>query len=400
MAYADKTIRFVVSSGVAAVAPNTVLAVGTNQMQDARPAGFGAGQWAATMFFQYTGGDFVPGFGAGGCFAMAGHGGHSAGDYQSVDASVFDFADYTWKYLPNTNGITHNPYQFTEADVDGSGDQALIGSSGACPPPSHTYRLHTGIGSSLYLPRIVYGLQSGNGGARAWRCALNYGAMTCTWSRETTNNANSQYVMPYDQEWITSFYDPLRARIWQFSGTFAQATSVATYRPGIDTAWSASNYSGLSGLAMQENAGLHGDLVYDSVRDCIWLLGADGQLYRMNLANPPAAMTWTAQSSTGLVSVGTTGTGSSRTKTRWHLYPSADGGDDCLYTHAHAGQSVLKKFDPVTRTFSLVTITNGPTMPSWDTGNPGHYSRFFYVPHRKCFAWIPGGASSVYLVRP
>ena len=224
--------------------------------------------------------------------------------------------------------------------------------------------------------------------------------MTCTWSRETTNNANSQYVMPYDQEWITSFYDPLRARIWQFSGTFAQATSVATYRPGIDTAWSASNYSGLSGLAMQENAGLHGDLVYDSVRDCIWLLGADGQLYRMNLANPPAAMTWTAQSSTGLVSVGTTGTGSSRTKTRWHLYPSADGGDDCLYTHAYAGQSVLKKFDPVTRTFSLVTIANGPTMPSWDTSNPGHYSRFFYVPYRKCFAWIPGGASSVYLVRP
>lgn len=399
MATARKTFRFVVNP-TAGVAANTTLAVGTNVMQAARPSGFSAGGWGSTMFNQYSGGAFVPGWGAAGCFAMAGHGGHNANSNNSADASIFDFNDDTWKYLPNTNGVTHSPYTFNEGDLDGTSNEALAGSGGACPPPSHTYRLHTGVGSALILPQIQYGLQSGNGGARAWQCALNHGSNTCTWSRLTSNNARDIRGQASGADYLHSLYDPLRGRIWFFSPLFAQENVVATFRPGIDSAFVGASYSGLSGTSMQQNGSIRGDMVLDTVRDCIWLFGANGQLYRMNLADPPTALTWVTQTSTGLATNGIAGTGASAYKLRWHLYPTADGGDGCFYTHAHAGQSILKKFDPASRVFSLVTIANGPTLPTWDTSNPGHYSRFFYVPYRRCFAWIPGSNASVYLVRP
>lgn len=401
MATSDKSINFVVStSGGAAVAANTVLAVGTNQQQAARPSGFTGGQWTTTHFYQYCGGAFVPGFGVGGAFAMAASGGHSANSNQSVDASIFDFADYTWKCLLNTNGVTHNPYMFDHADIGGAYD-ALNGTSDQCPPPCHNYRLLVGVGSTLILLHPQYGAHSAPGrGECAWRCTLNNDG-TCTWSRLTNNSLYSIWGgNSGDQEYLLGHYDPSRSRIWSFSPTFAQFSTLATFRPGVDTNYSGVSYSGLSGTGMQQSGSIRGHIVNDTTRDCFWCFGANGQLYRANRADPPAALTWTTQTSTGLATYAHTGTGTSAYKTTWHEYPVADGGDGCFYTHAHAGQSILKKFNPDTRVFSLVTIANGPTLPTWNTGYPGHYSRFIYVPYRKCFAWIPGGDSSVYLVRP
>jgi hypothetical protein len=131
MATADKTIRFVVSSSAAAIPPNTVQLVGTGSEQTAgaRPSGFSAAQWTSTVFYQYSGGCFVPGWGTHGCWAGVGHGGHAAGTNNNVDACIFDFADYSFKWLPNTNGVTHAPTMWTEAQTDGAPLYALSGTS-------------------------------------------------------------------------------------------------------------------------------------------------------------------------------------------------------------------------------------------------------------------------------
>jgi hypothetical protein len=94
------------------------------------------------------------------------------------------------------------------------------------------------------------------------------------------------------------------------------------------------------------------------------------------------------------------GTSGATTTVRWHEYPVADGGDGCFYTHSHAGQRILKRFNPSTLVIDTITITQSNAMPSWNTANPGHYSNFFYVPSRRCFALVPGNNQRVALIRP
>ena len=396
MAYADKTIRFVVGAS-AAVAANTTLAVGTNFAQDARPpSGYSAGEWGVALFRPYSGGAFVPGWGTHGAFAMFGHGGHS--DDGTVDGVLFDFADYTWKCLLNTNGAPHNHRAaWTPGETDGPPYYAISGTGGSVPPPYHTYRIPLGVGSDLVVPMLSYPLNPVTAAIGAWRCRLNYATQDCTWSRLTTDDVQSYYGLGGgDEEWTQAHYDPLRGRVWFPSRRFSETNTMPSFRPGTDSTWTTSSYSTIT-TAAQQNGSTRGNLILDTTRDCFWCLGANGTLYRMNLANPPAALTWTAQSSSGLATVITA---DGRQATRWHEYPVTDGGDGCFYTHTTPGVSRLAKFDPTTGAFSFETIDNGPTLPSWATAYPGHYSRFFYVPARKCFAWIPDFNLQVYLLRP
>ena len=107
---------------------------------------------------------------------------------------------------------------------------------------------------------------------------------------------------------------------------------------------------------------------------------------------------------------------------RWEEYPVADGGDGCFYTLTGAGppyeggtvplasaQELVKLTppsagDPLRGTwkFSTVPIRGGITAQYVVDPSAGahHFSRFFYVPALRCFAWIPNGSGPVELIKP
>jgi len=386
----------------AAIPPNTVQLIGVGGEQSARPAGFSAGQWTAAVFYQYCGGVFVPDWGAKGCWAGVGHGGHAAGSNNVVDACIFDFNDDTWKWLPNTNGITNNPTTWTEAQTDGSPYYALTGSSGQVPPPSHTYRIDVGVGTDLIAPWRQYGLESGGAGGGTWRCRLNYGNQNCTWSRisdASARNAWGTYANS-DQEWAMGHHDSVRQIVWAPAPTLVQSQSVGAFNPATSI-WTPSTMTGLPGTSAQQSGSDRGMPIMDSARSRIWYVGANNVLYYLPLANPGDSIPWQiASGATGIATFARTGTSGADDSTRWHEYPVSDGGDGCFYTHSHAGQRILKRFNPETLVFDTVTITQGDAMPSWNTSNPGHYSNFIYVPGKRCFAFVPGNNQRVALVRP
>lgn len=404
MATADKTIRFVVSSSAAAIPPNTVQLVGTGSEQTAgaRPSGFSAAQWTSTVFYQYSGGCFVPGWGTHGCWAGVGHGGHAAGTNNNVDACIFDFADYSFKWLPNTNGVTHAPTMWTEAQTDGAPLYALSGTSGQVPAPHHSYGIDVGINSDVFSPYRQYGLESNAAGAGTWRCRLNYATQDCTWSLVENGGARSAWGgwVNSDQDWMRSHVDSVRGLVWACPPTLVQSPAIASIDPVSGSSWTSGAMTGNPGDSAQQTGSIRGIPIMDSGRSRIWYIGANDVLYYLTLGNPGASVPWQiAAGATGFANA-RSGTSGATTTVRWHEYPVADGGDGCFYTHSHAGQRILKRFNPSTLVIDTVTITQGDAMPSWNTANPGHYSNFFYVPSRRCFALVPGNNQRVALIRP
>lgn len=380
------------------VAANTTMLVGTNDCEDARPSGYSAGEWGSALFRPYCGGVFVPGWGTHGAFVLAGHGGHT--DTGTVDVGLFDFADYTWKCLLNTNGAPHDHVGYwTAAETDGSPYYAVADTDGQCPPPHHSYRIDVGVGSAVISPLRAAILSLPLFPDGIWQCALNYSTQDCTWSRISDDYVEDYYGLGGgDEGWQQAHYDAVRGRVWFPCRRFGETNVLPSFRPGVDSGWSTQTYSGMA-TAAQQTSTMRGNLVLDTTRDCFWCFGANGQLYRMDLDDPPASLTWTTQTSTNLSTV-YLNDDDSFDRTRWHEYPEADGGDGCFYTYTAGGTSVLKKFDPETRVFSFKTIDNGPTMKDWESAQAGPYTRFFYVPSRKCFAWIPDPSSQVFLLRP
>lgn len=380
-----------------AVAASTVALVGTNTERSVMNAAWvsaGVGALTETLFGSYSGGTFVPGYGTHGCYAICGTGGHGP-SHDNVDAFIFDFADYTWRFLPNTNGVATHPSAYSLGECTQSAFGTEVTGS-VVPAPGHTYRIPIGVNSDVYMPVMQYQTTAAAGTDWLHRCRLNWSATapTCTWSRAATNATGLYWGASGDNEWYWSVYDAARDRLWML----ATLSSINRF-PNCDVAtgtWTTNSIpTGLGG------SGSGGSMIHDPVNDCLWMAPpGGGNLYRLNLSNAGVAMGgWTVQSFTDAAAM----RNAEFSQVRWHLYPAADGGDNCLYTYTSNGQNRLKKFDPATRTFSWVTIANGSSIPSWLTGSSGynyHYSRFCYVPSRRCFAFIAGNGQQVALLRP
>lgn len=394
MAYADKTIRFVVS-GAAAVAPNTVALVGTNSEDSVRPSSHSASQWQYSLFASWSGGCFVPGWSTHGAYVCAGTGGHGAPE--NYDAVLFDFADYTWKYLPNTNGVAANPAPLAPGSTTQSPYWEIPGTQ--VPAPAHVYQHQVGIGDSVYWTTNTFATTSAAGGSYLHRCQLNAN-LTCTWSRIATNAFNAAFpgFGTYGGgNFAASLYDSARNRLWFLNCMTHWVTTIPWLDLSSASAWGGTNLS----TATPEVSG-SGMLILDQDQDCIFAGVSNGQLYRLNLAGTPLTG-WSAVSSTNLVSVGMAGAGE-EVAVRWTQYPIADGGDGCFYSYRDNGSRQIVKFDSATRVFSNVTVASGPAIPRIGSAiypnQTQHFTRFCYVPARKCFAWIPGNGQQVALLRP
>lgn len=393
MAFADKTFRFVVSDP-AAVAANTVALVGTNNESVVRPASHSTTQWQYSLFASWSGGAFVPGWGTHGAYVCAGTGGHGAPE--NYDAILFDFGDYTWKYLPNTNGVAANPAPLAPGSTTQSPYWEIPGTQ--VPAPAHVYQHQIGVGNSVFWVSNTFATTSAAGGSYLHQCTLNPN-LTCTWSRIGSNAFNAAFpgFGTYGGgNFAASLYDAVRNRIWFLNCMTHWVTTI----PWIDLAvasWTGTNIQ----TATTDVSGV-GILIHDDAQDCIFAGTSNGQLYRMNLAGNPL-IGWTAVTSTNLASIGMAGSGE-EIAIRWHRHPIADGGDGCFYGYRDNGSRQITRFDPTTRVFSNITVANGPAIPRIGTAiypnQPQHFTRFCYVPARKCFAWIPGNGQQVALLRP
>jgi len=379
--------------------PSGITLVGTNTEQSVRPAAFSGGSggtWQYTLFDAFGSGCFVPGWSTHGCLAICGTGGHLAPE--NVDCCIFDFADYTWKYLPNTNGVAPHPAPYVVGDTTGSPYWMITGSTVPCP--GHIYSMQVGVDSSVYWIKTYYQTATLAGETDyTFRCALNYdigGNHTCTWTRFSSNTTVD--VVPTfgseasgNEAYTRPIYDSLRNRIWGMTvKTHAVFGVPYLDLDGGNTAWVGTTLSTSVG-----GADSVGTIIgYDPVRDRIWLVNFSGQLVYVQLGDTSVTGYTTASSTNSSLALAFS------PNSRWCFYPASDGGDDCFYKMAANGGNQLVRFDPATRAFSTVTISTG-TMPSYPAASgDGVYGRFCYVPARLSLAWVAGNSQQVAIVRP
>ncbi len=376
----------------AAVAANTVALVGTNTELSIRPSVFNTSDWEYTLFTSYSGGCFVPGWGTHGAYVICGTGGHQAPE--NYDAAIFDFSDYTWKYIPNTNGVRADPTPLPPSAVT-SPYCEIPGTE--VPAPAHVYKHQIGIGNAVYWPTNTFATTIASGGNYLHRYTLNPNG-TGTWARIATNSTFSAFpgFGTYGgASYAETIFDRRRNRLWFLNCMIHYVSTI----PFIDL--SGTSWSGAPITSVASGVDGNGFMIHDDEQDCIFM-GTNAGLFRLNLSGTRLAG-WTAVTSSGLSSVGLSG----GFCTRWHRYPVADGGDGCFYTYVDNGSNTLKRFDPVSRVFSNVTVQNGSPMPRQNPASGRiidlsmvHYTRFTYVPARKCFAWIAGNGQRVALLRP
>lgn len=380
----------------AGVERNSVRLVGTNTEGSVRPAAISASQWQYSLFASWSGGTFVPGWGTHGAYVCAGTGGHGAPE--NFDAVLFDFADFTWKYLPNTNGVAANPSPLSPGETTGSPYWEVPGTQ--VPAPAHVYQHQIGVGSSVYWVTNTFATTAAAGGSYLHRCRLN-ADLTCTWSRVATNAFNATFpgFGTYGGgNYAATFHDAARNRLW-FLNVMTHWVTTIPWITLDGTNWTGTPIAN----ATQDTSGA-GILIHDPEQDCIFAGVPRGQLYRLNLAGS-TLNGWAPVSSSGLTTSGLTGSGE-QDAVRWVKYPVSDGGDGCFYSYRDNGSRMIKRFDPIARAFSDVSVANGPGIPRINPASAiypnqaQHFTRFCYVPALKCFAWIPGNGQQVALLRP
>lgn len=392
----DKQITFVIAASGGWTPPYSVpasgqaLAIGTNTANSVQPA---SGNWGYSLFNSYGGGTFVSDYSQGGAFVIAGTGGHNAPD--NTGACIFDFADATWKYRSNGNGVA---VSLTPIDVSATTGTPYYEVSGTqVPAPAHLYTASARYissalgggtkGSYLLFMQIATTVQS-----RVGLAIHKMDLSTGVWSRVTNNTVSFSYGS-LDGEFM-SVHDTVLNR-W-----YAMHPAIHTENrfPYLDSAdWTVKFTPTFAYPSDPTGSGTWASMTFDPVRRAMLYFKDNMPLMAVDTQNFAAG--WQTLTYSG---------GASRppnNQCRWEYYPV----DGCFYTRNNNSGNTLYKLTPPaggtlagTWAFSTVTV-GGASMPNFTNAggnNTAHYTCFFYVPALQCFAWVPGEASSIYLVKP
>lgn len=354
-----------------------VVAIGTNTLESTAPSGWTGAEWNYAYCGAYGGGAFVPTYSQGGAYVMAASGGHGAPS--SVDGLLFDFEDATWKHLPNANGVplkTEGAKQYLDAEGNGSPYHEVLGTQ--VPIPGHPYckAVYLPLGSQgsfVYFGRIGLYDHGQAGSAATHRFDL----ASRTWSRLTAD-ASATRIASFESD---SVYDAARNRIWGFP------TDIPTYQNQV--------YLDLSDGTTKTTAGHDWPAAALQGACRTWL--HDGLIIRQGTG----ATLWyfdPDDAATGWVQCNVSGTLPS-SALKFERF-----GSGAYYWIDNTGGNTLTKLtppaNPKTGTWVVGSVTlTGPTMPAF-AQTTSHYNRLVYVPAINCLAWLPGGANSVYLMRP
>lgn len=368
-------------------------ALGTHTAQEVRPGQFDVESWQYSLFDSYGGGVFVTSFSKAGAYVIAGSGGHRSPEH--TGGVAFDFETGSWQLLPDASNTPVRSDMYWVSETNGAPEYEIGVSPttpNAVPSPPHPFMnlmpLPTELGGG---PRgsVVYAIQAAQCvesviSTRAHRFDL----ATQTWSRYTSNHLNALGGVSISFD-APSVFDPAAKRIWQLPNQIHATQNIGyidltepepqwrlsaswPYTPtwdGTDSAW------------------------LDDTRRLI-LMQSPTRLVALdlnNIAAGPRLLNFTGT----LPPYGN----------RWEFYPP----DGSFYNKSNTGNEIWKLTpptgDPLTGTWAISSFTvTGATLP--DIRGPAqdagarHFTRFFYVPSLKLFAWIADSTSPVMLIRP
>jgi hypothetical protein len=366
-------------------AAGQAVAIGTNVAGSVRPAEISAFNWAYSMFQAFGTGAFVPDYSAGGAYVIAATGGHMVTPI--VDAVLFDFADATWKRVPNANGIAPREADYAPSETTGSPYfEVRRAKSGQVPAPPHLYGLATYIpaslgggtrGSYLKMGSPAVTTQSYQGGG-IHRMDLATGS----WSRVTGDTLNFSYN--YE---ATTVFDAATKRYYFIPDGIHAFTSLQ-YLDLVDKR--VKNTPSYPWAAQMD--GVYQTTFLDQPRRLIVAQRPGYPLRALDLNNFAA----------GWQVLHTSGTQPSEAN-RWAYYPA----DGRYYTRMNnSGQTLYRLTPPAdwkNGTWVIDTVTvSGAALPDYTTtgGTRRHYGTFFYVPAIQSMAWISGESTRVVILKP
>lgn len=375
----------------------------------------------------YGSGAFVPGYGAQGSFITAATSGDSAP--QINDAIIFDFASETWSLQANVDGIANsqsttyctNNHPPDPATTSGEPYFEMIGHPGH-PHAGQWYG--AGIGHGNKLIRTLGSFMGGD--LRTTKHAHQYDPTAQDWTLLTSTEATL-----YTSNWavqINALYDanhPNGPRVW----FVFEEPVYGTYLPYLDLTTNAYGTVASQGaLASGQSYNWNHALLHDDgTRRCILVFKSrvlsgntlpSNYAQVLNLDNIGAGWTYVSlldQSSQNATFAqfafstysGITPAPTNQLTTRWAYYPA----NGKHYTTDGLSGTITEISPPAsgitgTWTTRQITPTNMalPTMMQGggdgETSNLPHFTRFFYVPARDSFAWVPGGSKKVALWKP
>jgi hypothetical protein len=406
----------------------------TRFLSEVRPAWHTSpGGWKYSLLNAYGGGAFTPELTAAGAYVLAGHGGHGAPMVQGF--VHFDFTTGLWApYVhaadkdgtPAPERVTpdYAPEELIDDPTVGRANRELLGFV-ELPLPDHTYQLlhvppRAHAGGTLHLVRTLSTAvtQAAYGGSRAHKIALE-GSRAGRWSRASTNRLHDLYHPGTTTE-AESAYDPTDRRIYLPTG-FPDYWNVA-YIDLLDETWK--SFPVRSAAEAGIAGGPRSIFVDDERRLLVAITLTHIGFLDLTETTDRA---WRLAPVSGAFPNGD-GTGVNW-RGRMDKYPSTHGGDDCWYflwgrgVRTNGSDGAIKEkahqqylwrleipSDPVGGTWSWSTVaptaeddSGGITAAhEQDFANAGgmHYTRFFYVPALRCFAWIPRHDSPVELIKP
>ena len=349
--------------------------IGTNNIQDVRPATHSAANWARSVFGSFGTGCYVPAYSAGGAYVAAGTGGHL--HPSNSGACLFDFADATWKFRSCTNsGFTENDNtgaanDWASAQTGGADHYEITGANGT-PAPPHPYATSIPIatgnnGSFLYVSRSAACDESVNSGGSH---ALNL--ETGVWTRWTENI----YPISLGFE-STTLLDSANNRAFVLTSNFHNYQTLHYLNLGTGAYATLGSYS--------FPAALEGTYSLDSTNGLI--IAHTGTALRViDLATP----------NNGWATVTVTGTLPTDDNTHWCYHPTLNK----FYRLPTGGGTTLGRLvmtGAASATYDTITLT-GDTPPAFGDGGDvvtAPYRALIYVSSIDRLAWMSGNGTAI-----
>lgn len=350
--------------------------VGTNNMQDVRPASHSSSNWAKSCFGSFGNGCFNPYYSAEGAFVVAGTGGHA--NPSNSGALIFDFHDFTWKFQACTNSSfteldnTGIPADYAPASTSGSPHYEITGPT-EVPAPTHPYAQSLAIdvgnkGTYLYVVRAAV-TTTPNTSPSVHAFDIDTGV----WTRFTSNTSART---SFDN---TSILDEANNRVFLFTNDFQNYTSLYYLDLSDGTFHTLGSYNFPSGL--------DGTYTLDPVNmDVIAHVTTGNTLRKKSISSP----------NNDWVNMTVNGTLPAPDNNHWCYFPP----DGKYYRVPTTGGNVINRMVVNGSVATIDTITlSGDTIPRFnDTSGDvlsSPYRALMYVPALGVMAWVSGNATAI-----
>jgi hypothetical protein len=419
---------------------------GSNRfLNDVKPAWYSTRNWAYSTLGVLSGSAFSADFTTGGAYVSFGHGGHKAPEMYGF--TYFDFT--TGKWAPYVNGRDADGLEAPQVSrevlrsslqddptTSPTFDNAQMVGYNQMPPPDHTYMNNfvpprSKVGGTAIGIRSTHRAITANAvsASRTSKIVLE-GPNAGRWSWLSTNRGLNVFPPYYNTEAHTE-YDATRNRIYWLAN-FA-STNTLYYLDLNDNTWKGTPCTGANAAGIAYGAPVRGTIM-DVERGllCVWSTSTRNLAY---LDLKSATKAWKKATVRGTLPAGDFTTypnspGANVFRARMAKYPIADGGDDCWYGLWGRGgpppgntnlslpsQEAHEQFLWKLRIPAVLTDpwiwSQSPIVPGdgtggikagltidWKNAQDIHFTRFFYVPWLKCFAWIPRHDTNVELIKP